>query len=116
MACMDIFSLPSYREGFGLVIVEAEAMGVPVVVSDVPGPIDAMCHEETGLVVPVKNVEALATALQTLLKDTTKRLAFGANAAAFARDNFEQKKFIGRVLEDKEMLVAVINCTSEGDE
>jgi glycosyltransferase involved in cell wall biosynthesis len=104
MACMDIFSLPSYREGFGLVIVETEAMGVPVVVSDVPGPVDAMRHEETGLVVPVKNTEALATALQLLLNDSSKRAAYGAAAAEFARNNFEQKEFFRRVLEDKERL------------
>jgi glycosyltransferase involved in cell wall biosynthesis len=107
MACMDIFSLPSYREGFGLVIAEAEAMGVPVVVSDVPGPTDAMRNEKTGLVVPVKNVEALSAALQILLKDTAKRLAFGNAAAAFARENFEQTEFLLRVLEDKEKLLAV---------
>jgi glycosyltransferase involved in cell wall biosynthesis len=115
MACMDIFSLPSYREGFGLVIVEAEAMGVPVVVSDVPGPIDAMRHKETGLVVPVKNTEALAVALQTLLKDTAKRLTFGAAAAAFARDNFDQKEFLRLVLEDKEKLLSGKNSAAVGD-
>jgi glycosyltransferase involved in cell wall biosynthesis len=106
MACMDIFSLPSYREGFGLVIVEAEAMGVPVVVSDVPGPVDAMRHEETGLIVPAKNVEALADALHTLLNDKARREAYGSAAAAFACDNFEQKEFMRRVLEDKEKLLA----------
>lgn len=115
MACMDIFSLPSYREGFGLVIVEAEAMGVPVVVSDVPGPVDAMRHEETGLIVPVKNVEALAEALQLLMNDATKRLTFGAAGAQFARDNFEQNEFLRRVLEDKEMLLAEKCRISGGD-
>lgn len=105
MACMDIFSLPSYREGFGLVVIEAEAMGVPVVVSEVPGPIDAMRHEETGLVVPVKNTKALAAALKTLLIDSTKRATFGANAAIFARDNFEQNEYCRRVLNDKEGLI-----------
>lgn len=115
MACMDIFSLPSHREGFGLVIVEAEAMGVPVVVSDVPGPIDAMRHEKTGLVIPVKNSETLALALQTLLNDTTKRTAYGVAAAAFARDNYEQKEFIRRVLEDKENLFAGKGCAPDED-
>lgn len=113
MACMDIFVLPSYREGFGLVIVEAEAMGVPVVVSDVPGPIDAMRHEETGLVVPVKNAEALAAALQALLMDKAKRVAFGTSAATFARNNFDQKEFLRRVLKDKEKLLAGTNHTSK---
>ena len=114
MACMDIFSLPSYREGFGLVIVEAEAMGVPVVVSDVPGPVDAMRHEETGLIVPVKNSEALAKAIQTLLNDTAKRLAFGTSAATFARGHFEQNEFVRRVLEDKVMLLS--SLVSDGYE
>lgn len=110
MACMDIFVLPSYREGFGTVIVEAEAMGVPVVVSNVPGPIDAMCHEKTGLVVPVKNSQALAAALFTLLSDATKRETFGTAAAAFARNNFEQIEFLRRVLDDKEELLANHDC------
>jgi len=105
MACMDIFSLPSYREGFGLVIVEAEAMGVPVVVSDVPGPVDAVIHEKTGMVVPVKNVELLSSALLSLLRDPEKRMVYGENAAAFARDKFEQKEFLRHVLKDKEGLL-----------
>jgi len=116
MACLDIFSLPSYREGLPMVVIEAEAMGVPVVVSDVPGTIDAMRHEETGLVVPVKNVEALAEALQTLVRDKPKRMSFGIAAAAFARDNFDQKEFIRLVLEDKEKLLSGKDCVSVGDE
>jgi len=106
MACMDILSLPSYREGFGMVIVEAEAMGIPVVVSDVPGPIDAMRHDETGLIVPVKDANALATALQVLLNDFAKRTAYGAAAEEFVRNNFDQKEFLRRVLDDKVRLLA----------
>lgn len=110
LACMDIFSLPSYREGFGMVIVEAEAMGVPVVVSDVPGPIDAMRDQATGLVVPVRNADALCDALRTLLEDPGKRGAFGQAGAAFVRGNFEQEEFLRRTLEDKEKLLrAVMN-------
>lgn len=105
MACMDVFSMPSYREGFGLVIVEAEAMGVPVVVTNIPGPIDAMRHEETGLVVPVKNSRELSLAMQTLLKDIVKRLKFAKTAVEFARLNFEQQKFLRCILTDKESMV-----------
>ncbi|MBC8453446.1 glycosyltransferase [PVC group bacterium] len=105
MACMDVFSLPSYREGFGMVIVEAESMGVPVVVSNVPGPIDAMRHENTGLAVPVKNTEALAAGLQSLLNDHSKRERFGASAADFARGNFAQENLLRHVLDDKERLL-----------
>jgi glycosyltransferase involved in cell wall biosynthesis len=106
MACMDVFALPSYREGFGSVVIEAEAMGCPVVVSDVPGPMDAMKADRTGLVVPVRNVEALAAALRDLLLDSAKRQDFGIAAGAFVREHFEQKEFFCRVLEDKMDLVA----------
>ena len=105
MACMDVFSLPSYREGFGLVIVEAEAMGVPVVVSDVPGPVDAMRHEKTGLIVPVKDSKALAFALRALLDDAVMREKMGRAACSFVHDNFGQVEFLKRLLEDKEMFL-----------
>jgi glycosyltransferase involved in cell wall biosynthesis len=116
IACMDVFALPSYREGFGLVIIEAEAMGVPVVASNVPGPIDAVRHGETGLVVPVKDAVALAEALEILLNDSSKRATYGAAAAAFVRDNFEQKEFLQRVLADKELLLAERGCPFDGGE
>ena len=106
MACMDIFSLPSYREGLPTVVIEASAMGLPVVVSDVPGPIDAMRDDETGTIVPVKNVKELAIALQTLLNDSAKRSAYGVAAFAFARDNFEQNELLRRFFEDKVQLVS----------
>jgi glycosyltransferase involved in cell wall biosynthesis len=105
MACMDVFALPSYREGFGSVVIEAEAMGCPVVVSDVPGPIDAMRADKTGLIVPVRNVEALIAALQTLLTDPVKRQDLGAAATAFVREHFAQENFLRYVLEDKEGLL-----------
>lgn len=116
MSCMDIFVLPSYREGVPNVILEAEAMGVPVVASDVSGVIDAVRHEKTGLVVPVKNTEALAGALQNFLKDSTKRAAYGAAATAFARDNFEQNEFLWRILADKNLLLAESGCASSDGE
>lgn len=105
MSCMDVFCLPSYREGFGLVVVEAEAMGLPVIVSDVPGPIDAMHNEISGFIVPVKNTEALSVALCDLLHSEEKRELFSVAAYAFARDNFSQDKFLHYVLKDKESLL-----------
>jgi len=105
MSCMDVFALPSYREGFGSVVVEAEAMGVPVVVSDVPGPIDAMVPEVTGLIVPVRDEASLAKALQMLLADSVRRTDYGRNASAFVRDHFERQAYFKHVLADKEGLL-----------
>jgi glycosyltransferase involved in cell wall biosynthesis len=105
MACMDIFCLPSYREGFGLVIVEAEAMGVPVVVSDVPGPIDAMENHRTGIAVPVGSTEGLAIGIRRLLDNPELRVDFGRNARNFALEKFEQQAFLSLVVQDKELMV-----------
>lgn len=68
-AAMDVLLLPSYREGFGNVIIEAAAMGTPAIVSNIPGPIDAIEEGRTALVVPVKNVEALYDAMDKCLND-----------------------------------------------
>lgn len=54
---------PSMMEGWGLTVIEANASGTPVIASDVPGLRDAVVHDKTGILVPVKNVEALADAM-----------------------------------------------------
>jgi glycosyltransferase involved in cell wall biosynthesis len=69
LAIADVFCLPSYREGFGTVVIEAAAMGVPTVGSDIYGLSDAVVHGETGLLVPPRNVEELAKAIKQLLTD-----------------------------------------------
>lgn len=105
MACMDVLVLPSYREGFGMVVIEAEAMGVPVIVSDVPGPTDAMRPGETGMVVPARDPYALADALRTMLDDETLRERMGVAAVRFARSGFEQREFLRRAEQDKRELL-----------
>ena len=59
MKTLDILVLPSYREGFPKVIMEAAATGLPVVTTDVAGCRSAVIHNETGFIVPSKNAEAL---------------------------------------------------------
>jgi glycosyltransferase involved in cell wall biosynthesis len=75
-----VFVNPSEKEGWGLTILEANACGVPAVASDVPGLRDSVRHEETGLLVPHGDVEALAAALRGVLTDdaTWTRLRAGA--------------------------------------
>jgi len=82
----DIFFLPSIKETFPLVVVEAMAAGLPEVVTDVSGSQDAIKDQENGLVVPPGNLEAAATALRRLLDDEGlgKRLG-AANRARAAR-------------------------------
>jgi glycosyltransferase involved in cell wall biosynthesis len=65
---MDVFVLPSRDEGFGLVFLEAMAMGVPVVGTRVIGSEDAVDDGVTGLLVPYANPAALATAVRSILE------------------------------------------------
>ena len=106
MACMDIFCLPSYREGFGLVVVEAESMSVPVVVSDVPGPIDAMENERTGIVVPVRSAEGLADGIRRLMNNPELRAEFGENARNLVVEKFEQQKTLELFIQDKNLMLS----------
>jgi len=75
----DIFCLPSVEEGFGMVVLEAMASGLPVVVSDQVGARDAISGK-AGIVVPVADVDALAEALRTIVEDPQKRREMGERA------------------------------------
>ena len=107
MSAMDCYVLPSYREGFGLSVVEAEAMGLPVIVTDIPGPIDAMVEGKNGIVVPKKDAEALYQAMLDLYTDENKRTEYGNAGPAFARENFEQQELFRRILEDRKELLGI---------
>ncbi len=66
---MDIFVLPSTLEGFGIVLLEAMAAGVPVVASDVDGIKEVILNGENGILVPPKNPEAIANAIFQLIEN-----------------------------------------------
>ena len=106
MAAMDIFVLPSYREGFGSTVIEAQAMGLPVIVTDIPGPTDAMSPDQTGLTVPVRDVQALTQAILTLAEDKEKRLAMGTAGRSFVEQRFDQHALMQKILEDRTVLLS----------
>jgi glycosyltransferase involved in cell wall biosynthesis len=84
-----IFILPSYREGFPKIIMEAAACGRPVIATNVPGCRDAVINNVTGLLVPVKNYLALAKAIKNLSDDRQKLKKFGKAARKHAIINFD---------------------------
>ncbi|MDT8334178.1 MAG: glycosyltransferase, partial [Desulfurivibrionaceae bacterium] len=92
MAISDILCLPSYREGFGTVAIEAAAMGVPTVGTNIYGLSDAVVHGETGLLVPPRNVKQLASALRRLLVDGDMRAGMGISARQRASALFNADK------------------------
>jgi glycogen(starch) synthase len=81
-----VVAVPSHREGFGVVCAEAMAHGRPVVAGAVGGLLDLVVHEETGLLVPPRDVEALRAALHRLLEDDELRARLGANARKRAEE------------------------------
>lgn len=104
-AMMDVLVLPSYREGFGNIVIEAQAMGVPVIVTGIPGPIDAMEPGVTGLTVPVKDADALRQAMERLCADRQLREEMGKKGRAFVEERFDQKKLVRAIAEDRKQLL-----------
>lgn len=86
--CADVFVLPSIQEGQGIVLLEAQASGKPVVAFDVGGVNEAVQNKETGLLVNRGSNGELADALLKLLSDNTLREKMGTNGRRFVTENF----------------------------
>lgn len=87
----DIFCLPSYREGFGTVVLEAAACGLPTIGTRIPGLVDSIVENETGLLVPLKNTEKLADAILSLSENEGSRKKMGAAAKLRAQKDFSSE-------------------------
>ena len=96
---MDLFVLPSWREGFPRAAMEAAASGLPVIASDVRGCRQVVDHEVTGLLVPVRDPEALATSIRALGEEPATRADYGAAGAAKARSEFDERRVVRTVLD-----------------
>ncbi len=86
--CADVFVLPSIQEGQGIVMLEAQASGKPVVAFDVGGVNEAARNDETGLLVERGNTDELANALLKLLGDSSLRLRMGSNGRRYVAENY----------------------------
>jgi glycosyltransferase involved in cell wall biosynthesis len=91
MAASDIFVIPSHREGFGLSVIEAAAVGIPSIGSDIYGLCDAIEDGNTGLLVPASDTDALGRAVCFLLLNATERLRLGRNARNRALTQFSSE-------------------------
>jgi glycosyltransferase involved in cell wall biosynthesis len=95
----DMFLLPSYREGFPRSAMEASACGVPVIASDIRGCRQVVVHATTGLLVRVRDADALAAAIADLAADGERRRAMGLAARIRAESEFDDQRVIERTLE-----------------
>jgi len=93
-AAVDIFCLPSYREGFGSVIIEAAACAIPAIGSNIYGISDAICNEKTGLLFQAGDKQALATKIEQLVSNPELRLSMGQAALMRARKDFSTKRLV----------------------
>lgn len=86
----DCFVMPSYREGFPNTVLEAGAMGLPSIVTDINGSREIIVDGKNGLIVPSKNVDALYDAMERMLCDKDAREGMKQNARPMIDSRFER--------------------------
>ena len=89
----DCFVMPSYREGFPNTVLEAGAMGLPSIVTDINGSREIIENEKNGLIVPAKDANALYVAMERMLIDAAVRSTMKQNARQMIKSRFE-KNFV----------------------
>lgn len=99
MAAADVLCLPSYREGFGSVIIEAAAVGVPAIGSRIYGVVDAIREGYSGLLFEARDIGGLCAAMKKLSANRELRLQLGVQARERARNVFSSEKLAAAWLE-----------------
>lgn len=105
MRAADIFVLPSHREGMPRSIIEAMLSGLPVVATDIRGSREEVVDGETGLLVPVADAAALASALEHLACDPELRTRMGKAGLSRALELYDESKIVARQIELLEAIV-----------
>lgn len=100
----DILVFPSYREGFPNVVMQAGAMGLPSIVSDINGCNEIIEEGKNGLIIPPKNCDKLAEAMQKLLDDVSLRKTLAQNSRPMICERYEQQIVWNELLEEYRLL------------
>jgi len=104
MSAADVLCLPSYREGFGLVVIEAAAVGIPSVGSRIYGITDAIEEGVTGLLCEMGSHYDLMVKMMKFIEDPSLAGRMGAQARAFALERFSREKVTSAMMEYYRML------------
>ena len=99
LAASDFLCLPSYREGFGMVILEAAAVGIPAIGTRIYGITDSIVEGETGQLVSAGDIQALSSAINRWVDDPLQRQQFAASAYFRVRSEFAQCMVIDRYVQ-----------------
>ncbi|MCP4626927.1 MAG: glycosyltransferase family 4 protein [bacterium] len=101
LAAADVVVLPSYyREGIPRSLLEAAAMGKPIITTDAVGCREAVDHRKTGLLVPAKDVSALVQAMEWMLEHREQRLKMGMAGRRKVEKQFDEKVVIDRIMRE----------------
>lgn len=96
----DCLAFPSYREGFPNVVMQAGAMGLPGIVSNINGCNEIVEHQKNGLIVPVKNISELENAMETMMNDSQLYNHTKENSRKMICQRFEQKVVWNEILNE----------------
>lgn len=91
LACADVLTFPSYREGFPNVVMQAGAMGLPCIVSDINGCNEIIREGINGTIVPVRDMDALYKAMEKMITDKSYKKRLQENSRRIIKENYERK-------------------------
>lgn len=104
-SALDVFTSLSYREGFGLVVIEAAAMGVPGIVSDALGQRDTIEHMKTGYLVKTHNVTEVVEAMNFYIEHPETANEMGRHARRNVEEKYEQEELFRRLAAHRNELI-----------
>lgn len=104
-SAMDVFCSLSYREGFGLVVIEAAAMKLPGIVTNVPGQVDTIVNGETGLLVPAKEITPVVDAMEYFVNHLEMIEKMGIQARRDIEIKYEQRKLFSRLADHRDEII-----------
>lgn len=105
-SALDVFMSLSYREGFGLVVIEAAAMAVPGIVSDALGQRDTIVDGETGLLVKTKDTDSVIKAMNFCIDHPEKICEMGHNARVDVENKYDQETLFKMLAQHRNDLIA----------
>ena len=91
-ACSNVLAFPSYREGFPNVVMQAGAMELPAIVTNINGCNEIIEEGKNGTIIPVRDREALFKAMEDLVLDPSKREDLSRNSRITIKENYEREK------------------------
>ncbi|OWR15149.1 glycosyltransferase family 4 protein [Chryseobacterium sp. VAUSW3] len=100
LAISDALVFPSYREGFPNVVMQAGAMGLPSIVTDINGSNEIIIHNENGIIIPPKNDLFLYESMVMVSKDLALREKLKRNARQMIADRYQQSVVLNALLEE----------------